>query len=314
MLDLDKGAMTELLEMEAAPVCNTLGGLLGRSCRVTVADIMTVDVDSFAGYLPRFNVTIEGTAKGEDAKTSQLYVFGREDMVRLTNFIMGIPIDRDSPLDQVALSTLKEVASQCVNAANAEMGDFLGRNMEECLTKVSAWDTAEQIEDQVRRLNVGEHVILVRFQVTIDGIFTSEVFRVASENLPEVFGIPALAVNGNNSPEDEEIRKPGKAIAVQEVVFPEFKYAPLEYTTEHISEERKLLGDITLEVSVQIGGTVCSVKDILNLKEGEILTLDKQAGSPADVVVNGKLIGRGDVLVSDDKFSTRIIEIVDKRD
>ena len=306
--------MTELLEMELVPICNTLGGLLGRSCRVNVADIMTMDAGALAGQLPRFHVAIEGITKAEGSQATQLYIFGREDIVRLTNFIMGIPIDRDSPLDEIALSTLKEVVSQCFQVANAELGDFLGRNMEECLTRVSTGDAAEQIVEQVRRLRIGEDVILVRFHVVIDGIFTSEVYLVASEKLPDVFGIQELAGCEAPGPAKEEIKKPEKAIAVQEVVFPEFKYAPLEYTAEHIGEERRRLGDITLEVSVRIGGTVCSVKDILDLKEGEVLILDKQAGSPADVVVNGKLIGRGDVLVTDDKFSTRIIEIVDKRD
>ena len=59
---------------------------------------------------------------------------------------------------------------------------------------------------------------------------------------------------------------------------------------------------------------MCSVKDVLALKEGQVLVLDKQAGSPADVVVNGELIGKGDVLVTGEHFGTRIIEIVGKRE
>ena len=96
--------------------------------------------------------------------------------------------------------------------------------------------------------------------------------------------------------------------------FPEFKYTPIVYAKEQIGEEKKKLLDITLDVSVRLGSTVCSVKDILSLKEGLLLVLDKQAGSPADVVVNGELIGRGDVLVTGDRFGARIIEVVGKRE
>lgn len=96
--------------------------------------------------------------------------------------------------------------------------------------------------------------------------------------------------------------------------FPEFKYVPVDNQVENIGEERKKLRVLRLTCLVRIGGTVCSVKDILALQKGQILTLDKQAGSPADVVVNGKLIGKGDVLVTDEKFAARIIEIVGKRD
>ena len=114
--------------------------------------------------------------------------------------------------------------------------------------------------------------------------------------------------------EDLAFKKKEKTVSFREVSFPEFKYVPVDNQVENIGEERKKLRDITLDVSVRIGGTVCSVKDILALQKGQILTLDKQAGSPADVVVNGKLIGKGDVLVTDEKFAARIIEIVGKRD
>ena len=51
-----------------------------------------------------------------------------------------------------------------------------------------------------------------------------------------------------------------EAIAVQEVSFPEFKYTPIVYAKEQIGEEKKKLLDITLDVSVRLGSTVCSVR------------------------------------------------------
>ena len=69
---------------------------------------------------------------------------------------------------------------------------------------------------------------------------------------------------------------------------------------------------MSLDVSVRIGETICKVRDILSLKPGQLIILDKQAGSPADVVVKERLIGKGDVLVSSDNFAVRITEIVNK--
>ncbi|MFR6327902.1 MAG: FliM/FliN family flagellar motor switch protein [Eisenbergiella sp.] len=54
------------------------------------------------------------------------------------------------------------------------------------------------------------------------------------------------------------------------------------------------------------------MRDILELKPGQMIVLDKQAGAPADVVVKDRLIGKGDVLVSSDNFAVRITEIVNK--
>ena len=55
------------------------------------------------------------------------------------------------------------------------------------------------------------------------------------------------------------------------------------------------------------------MKDILNLEEGRVLMLDKQAGSPADIVVNGELIAKGDIVVMGEQFATRITEIVNRK-
>ncbi len=71
-----------------------------------------------------------------------------------------------------------------------------------------------------------------------------------------------------------------------------------------------LVMGVDLNVTVEIGRTKKQVKEILSLRQGSIVELDKQAGAPVDIVVNGKLIARGDVVVIDDNFGVRITEIV----
>ena len=72
----------------------------------------------------------------------------------------------------------------------------------------------------------------------------------------------------------------------------------------------KLLMGVPLEISVEIGTARRKVKDILEFTQGTIIELERQAGAPVDVVVNGNLIARGDVVVIDDNFAVRITEIV----
>lgn len=72
----------------------------------------------------------------------------------------------------------------------------------------------------------------------------------------------------------------------------------------------KLLMGVPLEISVAIGTAKRKVKDILEFTQGTIIELERQAGAPVDVVVNGNLIARGDVVVIDDNFAVRITEIV----
>ena len=71
-----------------------------------------------------------------------------------------------------------------------------------------------------------------------------------------------------------------------------------------------LLGDVDLQVSIELGRTEMLVEDVLKLGEGSVVELDKLAGDPVDVYVNGRLIARGEVLVLNDNFCIRISEIV----
>lgn len=71
-----------------------------------------------------------------------------------------------------------------------------------------------------------------------------------------------------------------------------------------------LLLGVNLDVAVQIGKTKRKIKDIVEFGQGTVIELDKQAGAPVDIMVNGRLLAHGDVVVIDDNFGVRITEIV----
>lgn len=75
----------------------------------------------------------------------------------------------------------------------------------------------------------------------------------------------------------------------------------------------QLLMGVPLEVTVEIGSAHKRVKDILEFTQGTIVELERQAGAPVDIIVNGHLIARGDVVVIDDNFAVRITDIVKSR-
>lgn len=76
------------------------------------------------------------------------------------------------------------------------------------------------------------------------------------------------------------------------------------------NDNLKLLMGVPLNVSVEIGSTTKKVKEILEFTQGSIIELERQAGAPVDIIVNGNLIARGDVVVIDDNFAVRITEII----
>jgi flagellar motor switch protein FliN/FliY len=71
-----------------------------------------------------------------------------------------------------------------------------------------------------------------------------------------------------------------------------------------------LLRDVQLELKVELGRTKMSLDDILQLRKGSVVTLDKLAGDPVDIYVNGRLVARGEVLVLNDNFCVRVAELV----
>lgn len=72
----------------------------------------------------------------------------------------------------------------------------------------------------------------------------------------------------------------------------------------------ELLHGVAMEVTVELGRTRLSVRDLLALTPGDVVELDRAAGSPADLLVNGRLIARGEVVVLDENFALRVTEIV----
>jgi len=74
----------------------------------------------------------------------------------------------------------------------------------------------------------------------------------------------------------------------------------------------ELLMDVALEVSVELGRSHMPIADILALRTGSVIELDRLAGEPVDVSTNGTLIARGEVVVVDAKFGVRITEVVSK--
>src|SRR5690625_625623 len=98
---------------------------------------------------------------------------------------------------------------------------------------------------------------------------------------------------------------------VQTASFSDFQHIPL---TKQNERNLEMLLDIQLKVAVELGKTQRTVKDILDLSQGSIVELDKLAGEPVDVLVNDKLIAKGEVVVIDENFGVRVTDIISQED
>lgn len=77
-------------------------------------------------------------------------------------------------------------------------------------------------------------------------------------------------------------------------------------------DKMELILDIPVMVTVEIGRTKMTIRNLLQLNQGGIVALDRMAGEPLDVLVNGTLVAHGEVVVVNDKFGVRLTDIVSK--
>lgn len=103
-------------------------------------------------------------------------------------------------------------------------------------------------------------------------------------------------------------------INVQPTRFPVFSERDTYTDSPLAGNNINLLMDVPLTVTIEIGKTRKKMRDIMEFSQGTVIGLEKQAGAPVDIVVNGQLIARGDVVVIDDNFGVRITEIVGTKD
>jgi flagellar motor switch protein FliN len=92
-----------------------------------------------------------------------------------------------------------------------------------------------------------------------------------------------------------------------------FEFADLGADAENSGEKAFSIGmldDVQMNVQVELGRAELLIDEVMSMRKGVVVPLDKLAGDPIDIVVNGRLLARGEVLVLNDKFCVRIVEIV----
>ncbi|MCL2499237.1 MAG: flagellar motor switch phosphatase FliY [Defluviitaleaceae bacterium] len=88
-------------------------------------------------------------------------------------------------------------------------------------------------------------------------------------------------------------------------------FQPLDYNAVFQQKENMgIIMDVPLEITVELGRTTKSIQDILEFSPGTVITLDRMAGEPIDILVNGKFVAKGEVVVIDENFGIRITDIV----
>lgn len=154
--------------------------------------------------------------------------------------------------------------------------------------------------------SLGTGVIEDTTEGTVDNLLESDDWTLATlESEGTVEGWLAVRpspVDASETPEEEAPEAPAGPITQATA------------TPEQRAESMKLLYDVEMTLTAEIGRTKLAIHDVLDLSPGAVIELDRSAGSAADVMVNGRLIARGEIVVVDEEYGIRITEIVSLND
>lgn len=125
------------------------------------------------------------------------------------------------------------------------------------------------------------------------------------------YGMPQMNMQGYGMPQQMGMGMPGQMAMPQMNVQPA-QFQSFAGQTQNIAGQENigLIMDVPLEVTVELGRTRKSIAEILDFAPGTIIELDKIAGEPIDVLVNGKFVARGEVVVIEESFGVRVTEII----
>lgn len=120
------------------------------------------------------------------------------------------------------------------------------------------------------------------------------------------------AVEGGTSAEDDWAAAMGEQAAVEKAAVPTAKVFEQFSGSEapNANHGLELILDIPVSLTVELGRTKISIRNLLQLAHGSVVELDGLAGEPMDVLVNGTLIAQGEVVVVNDKFGIRLTDII----
>ncbi len=294
----DKKMIEAIATLILDPASSALGMIVGRETRIKPAQITQTSLKDFVTKSKEKIVLAD--VKLSDALQMNLSIAMPASLVlKIADLMMGgsgEPADQN--VDEIKLSTLTEALNQMLGASITLLA-------EKAKGKVSLGKLELKLVDDLEKIstlfNPTELLVCVECQVEMENASSSNLWLFAQ--------LTAIkAVHEKLFPKKKEEEK----VKVQPAKFEEFAPAETQIPPQpsEIQQKLELLFDVPLKVVVELGRARMTLKQVMDLTIGSLIELDKLTGEPVDVLVNGKLIARGEVVVIDENFGVRITEIV----
>ncbi len=304
----------EVYEEIAGTVENILATILSREVDSRLIECTLMEKDALKEALDEQKWVVVSSELAGDVDGTARYVLPEDIGLQLADLMMGQ--EGESPpeeFDDVYESAIVEIYNQLVNSLANKLNELTGAEIELKPPESEIVETSD-FHDELS----DEEFLWVEYTLSIEELFDSGSFfelqpgsvaEMLSKTGEEEQAAPAAEETAAPKTSPEEGGEGGKAEGdkeVKNVEFPQFDAAEGEKPVGNIN----MLMDVPMEVSVELGRTNLQVKEILNLGAGSIIELDRLAGEPVDLLINGRLVARGEVVVIDENFGVRVTSIV----
>lgn len=328
---IDTDTLREIYEDLSESVQNVFSTILNRDASQSVEELDLYDGDEISERLQNQpeNLVMITSELGGSVEGTARYLLDEEDALLLADVMMGQ--EGENPpeeFDEVYESAIVEMFNQIINSLANQINEMTGEAIE-----LSAPESHVMTRDEVMEQMADEEALWVEYSFEVEDLIDSghfieiqpsslaeAIWDAQQEDEPEPEPEPTPEPEAEPEPEPEPQQQAaggggapqqsGGESEVKSVDFPQFEATE----GQEIEGNLNMLMDVPMEVAVELGRTKLQVKEILNLGQGSIIELERLAGEPVDLLVNGRLVARGEVVVIDESFGVRVTSIVSPMD
>lgn len=337
--DIEIDTLGEIGNISFGSAATTLSTLLNQKVDITTPEVSIIKKAELLKAFPFKHVGVQ--VNYVDGFTgSNLFVIKSEDAAIISDIMLGGDgLSPESDLNEIHLSAVQEAMNQMMGAAATSMSTIFNKFVNISPPTIEL-NQENEIEDMVQSAAKDEDIFVkVSFQLIVGDLIDSNMMQLIP--FPFAHDLVDELLNG---PKEEAIENTAEVEAVEEVAPPieqvekvaptrteeqadpqmignpidqsstiqSASFSQFEAVNLNQNEQRNLdmLLDIPLRVTVELGRTKRTIKNILELTTGSIVELDKLAGEPVDILVNEKLIAKGEVVVIDENFGVRVTDVI----
>lgn len=342
LTDAERDAVGEIANINMGTAATTLSTLLNNKVTITTPRVSYVTLNELSAQYDRPCVFIHiSYISGIDG--NNILILKEHDVKVITDLMMGGDgTNTEGELSELHLSAISEAMNQMMGSAATSLSSMLEKKVDISPPVASLVDLNDTIEDTELSNFLDGDIVQVAFDMKIGDLVDSQImqlypFDFARELYKKFMGseveqtaapasqpeqpqpvspapepVPTPAPQPvQPQPVPQQMQQPQYAMPMPNVNVQSAQFQTFNTGVSPLMQEENidLVLDVPLEVTVELGRTNKSIKEILDFSPGTIIELDKLAGEPIDVLVNGKFVAKGEVVVIEENFGIRLVEI-----